>query len=750
MKIFFFRFWPVLFILSIWFLFSYPYFVQNKVPYPSEYQVNFFPPWSQYQKNWGPVKNNAMPDVIAQIYPWKHFSIESLKKGQIPFWNPNNFAGNPHVGNFQSAVFSPFNLFYFVLPFVDAWSVVILLQPLLAGLFTYLFIRSIGVGKIGSLIASACYMFCGFIVVWMAYGTLSMTVAFLPFILLGIEQFVKTKKYLYLLSLCIGVPMIFFSGHFQMGLYVLLFSLVYSFFRILHTKKYEYFILVLLGFLVGLIISLVQLIPTVSLYAYAVRSEIFTTGGGIPFQYLITAIAPDFYGNPVTRNDWVGSYAEWASFIGIIPFFLALFAIFYKRTFFSLFFTISSIVIILLAIDTPLQGVIGSLKIPVISTSNPTRIIFLFSFSMAILAGIGMDTLKELIEKSKLKKILRVIAIFTIFFLVAWGFILILRSMDVDKLSIAKRNLLLSTVLFIAVSVMTVVAVYVKKEIVRSILFILILLSVSFESLRFAQKWMPFDPKEKVFMSLPVISAMQKNIGNGRVFGNLGYSLETYYNLPSLEGYDPLYVGRVGEFMRASLNGELMPAERSVVKINRDGKYTKRILDLTGVNVIFHPKADSYQSWAFPVWNDSSFSKIYEDDLFELYRNKNALNRTKLFYSYEVISDKEKIIKKFFNDKFDFKKTLILEQVPDGLDQKNNQKGSGKVKIVLNSPNKIIVQTQSNAPSLLFLSDTYFSNWRATVNGKKVKIYRADYAFRAVVVPKGKSDVVFYYDAFAI
>src|SRR3989344_3800887 len=132
------KFWVIGFIILFWFIFASPYFLFGKVPYSSTNQVNFFPPWSSYSNFAGPVKNNAMPDVVTQIYPWKKFTIDTYKQIQIPFWNPNNFSGTPHFANFQSAVLSPFNILFFVFPFVDAWSILILLQPLLAGFFMYL------------------------------------------------------------------------------------------------------------------------------------------------------------------------------------------------------------------------------------------------------------------------------------------------------------------------------------------------------------------------------------------------------------------------------------------------------------------------------------------------------------------------------------------------------------------------------------------------------------------------------------
>ena len=115
---------------------------------------------------------------------------------------------------------------------------------------------------------------------------------------------------------------------------------------------------------------------------------------------------------------------------------------------------------------------------------------------------------------------------------------------------------------------------------------------------------MPFDPRSFVFPDVPVITAMKQYIGYGRYFGNVGGQVSTYYNLPSIEGYAPLYSRRIGEFLRAAQTGNIVPAERSVAKLDRLGKYTDRVLDLLGVSIIFHPVADTNQSWAYAVWKD--------------------------------------------------------------------------------------------------------------------------------------------------
>ncbi len=46
---------------------------------------------------------------------------------------------------------------------------------------------------------------------------------------------------------------------------------------------------------------------------------------------------------------------------------------------------------------------------------------------------------------------------------------------------------------------------------------------------------------------------------------------------------------------------------------------------------------------------------------------------------------------------------------------------------------------------MLILTDNYYPGWKATINGITSKIYRVDYTFRGVILPKGESTVVFSY-----
>src|SRR3989344_9668467 len=258
--------WPILFLVFIWLIFSYPYFLKGLVPFPSDYLVNFFAPWSSYPEFWGPIKNNATPDVISQIYPWKKLVIDTWKSGSIPLWNPYGFSGTPLLANYQSAALSPLNILYFILPFIDAWSISVLLQPLLASLFMFIFLKSINRSDFASIIGAIAFGFCGFITSWIMYGTLGFAILFLPLALLAIEKFYQTKKWQYNALLAISIQLSLFSGHFQTSLYFLIFIFAYILFKFVTAKNKKLFGFIFVSFIIGLAISSPQLLPSIEFY----------------------------------------------------------------------------------------------------------------------------------------------------------------------------------------------------------------------------------------------------------------------------------------------------------------------------------------------------------------------------------------------------------------------------------------------------------------------------------------------------
>ncbi|MEK7450623.1 MAG: YfhO family protein [Patescibacteria group bacterium] len=746
MKNFLFKFWPIIFIFIIWFIFAYPYFLKSKAPYSATYQMNNFAPWSAYEKFWGPVKNGAMPDVITQIYPWKHLVIEAWKDKQIPLWNPYSFAGTPLLANYQSGAFSPFNLLFFILPFVDAWSILVLLQPLLAGIFMYLLARALARTKFASLISAISFMFCGFLTVWMGYATLGYAILFLPLAIFGIEKYYQTNKHGFLLLFSLIIPLSFFSGHFQISLYFFLFVLAYIVYKFISTKNISSTLYLILYTCFGILLSLPQLLPSIEFYSQSFRSAVFQKGEAIPWAYIPTLLAPDFFGNPVTRNDWYGHYAEWNAYVGILPLFLALYSISGKKKTQVIFLFISGVLVLLLALNSPLLDILINLHIPVLSTSSASRIVSLYAFIFALLAAFGFDQLFSDIENRKHRKILTWMISFAGIFIALWVIIIAKQFIPQDKIFIAKSNLILPSLLFIAVIVIVVASIAKKKLI--NVAALLLIAIVGFDMLRFVNKWQPFDPKNLVFLNTPTNIAFSKIAGYERVIGNFGAEDAVYYHLPSLEGYDALYVKRYGEFISSVRNGKIADLYRSVVAFAKSEDHTSKTINMLNVRYIVHKLADDNMGWTFPFWTypQGQFKLIYKDDKYEFYENTKVLPHAFLVGAYQVAKNPQEIIDIIYSNNFNPKQEVVLESESDTPLPFSNFDNLSEAKISDYKLNKVSISTSSKSTSILFLSDAFYPGWKALVDGVSTPIYRANYAFRAVVLPKGKHNVEFIYD----
>lgn len=741
--------WPILFLVGLFVIYGWPYFFQNKIPLPTAYLISNAAPWKNYYPG-GPFKN-AIPDVVGQIYPWKYLTIEALRAKELPHWNPYIFSGNPHLANFQTAVFSPFNFLFFVLPFLDAWSLLILFQYFFTGILTYILSREIGLSREGALLSSIAFSFSGFLVTWGAYGTLGYAISFLPLALFGGERILK-KQFKFLPILVISLVFSFFSGHIQTSLYLALAVLTYLLVKFLILKPERITLLIFtLSFLSSFILILPQLLPTLKFYEYSGRILVGLSPQAfqnLTFQWpkFVTFLAPDFFGNPVTRNDWYGGYAEWMGFFGSIPFILAsLVMLDIKKE--KRLWSLLAVGILGLALATynPISRFLSSVNIPIFSNSTPSRAIVLVSFAGSMLAGFGFDFLNK--KWLKEKKYLLVLIIFAIIFTVLWFLTFILPIPELKTVS--RRNLILPTILFsVFVGAIIIYDILIYRiegkrffSAIKVVLGAVILFLVAFDLLRFAKKWQPFDTREWAYPKTPVLEFLQKQAGYYRYFGQLGMATATIFHLPSVEGYDPLSLASYGEFIDSASDGKVKEMYRVAVTLQTREKNTKKIFDLLGVKYLTYDAGNPQNEFVFPVWqyDRSIYPKIYDDGKYLIFENKEAFPRVKLFYNYVVKRDRQEILDQMFREDFDLTKTVVLEREP-----LNVKEGSGRAEIVSFTPNGVEVKVETSAPAVLFFSDNYYPSWEAQVNGKKTEIFRANYTFKAVVVPEGTSMVKFF------
>ena len=451
---------PYLLFSFIWIMFSYPFFFQGKIPAPLDFLVNFYSPWEQYYDF--PVKNPGLSDVVSQIIPWKIFSGQELRAGRIPLWNQYNLAGAPHLGNWQSGVLYPTTLLFLIFPDYIAWSLHVLLQPLLAGIFMILFLRSLKLSNAASLIGAVAFAYGGFMTTWLEWGTLGHALLWLPLTMACVE---KRKD----LILTLALTSSWLAGHPQMTLYVVMVTSAYWLYRRWSGfNKFRLLIVILLNcYIVPLLVAAPQILPAAQVYFSSARTLVDGTSWAkaflIPVSGLVTFLAPDFFGNPVTRNSWSNfSYVEMQGYVGIVTIALALLsAIGIKRPGLAkarpglIKFLIGMIATALvLATNNSVSNWIIDLKLPIISSSSPARLIGVIDFGLAALGAIGFESLRKLLREGKVRELVKPVLAIAIIFGAMW----------LGDNPVSRRNLILPSLLMLAIIMLVIIDFYLRSK----------------------------------------------------------------------------------------------------------------------------------------------------------------------------------------------------------------------------------------------------------------------------------------------
>ncbi len=316
--------------------------------------------------------NKLLDDLVLENYPWKKFILESLRAGELPLWNPYQFAGLPFLAAGQSSVLYPFSIIFYVIPLARAYGLFTVSQLFLAGLFTYFFLRLLGFGRLGSAFGAVVYELSLFMVVSVVFPMIIAGAVWLPLVLAAIELVVRqhpalggrpsTWPWVTLGAGAIGMQIL--AGHVEVVYYTLLIAGAYSAWRLIGTYATARRLsptaraavfrvsgravaLLALAFF-GLALGAIQFVPLLEMVSHNFRSGSATyeqiTGWAYGWRHAIAFLVPNFYGNPshhgyfnlFTRQwvpatvnalgqpidtiDWgIKNYVEGGAYMGLLP-----------------------------------------------------------------------------------------------------------------------------------------------------------------------------------------------------------------------------------------------------------------------------------------------------------------------------------------------------------------------------------------------------------------------------------------------
>jgi hypothetical protein len=254
--------------------------------------------WRLFAPN--PEDRLAFPrgDFTDQYFPLRHFVATTLATGELPFWNPHIYGGQPGLADPQAATFYPPALLNALLWGAD-YPLFALEMEVVAHLWwamvgAYLFIRfGLKLGIFPALFGTIVFSFGGYLTGFpLQQVTILETVAWLPWLLFSIHLTIEgTTSYKRRVSGAIGALVTgcaVLAGHPQSVLYLVYLAVAYTVFLLWRANGTRWQGWLERGWVVALMLGLgvgsaaIQLLPTFAFIEESTRETLtyeFTSSG---------------------------------------------------------------------------------------------------------------------------------------------------------------------------------------------------------------------------------------------------------------------------------------------------------------------------------------------------------------------------------------------------------------------------------------------------------------------------------------
>ena len=700
------KYWPLIFILGVCFLYYWKVFLKGYVPFPGDLLVGAYLPW--LEDKWGyptgvPVRNPLISDAFSQFYLWKSLISEAFRNFSVPLWNPFSYSGYPLMATFHSGAFYPLNIIHALLGDVRGWSFLVIFPSIASAVAMYLYLREIKQDKVSSLGGSIVYAYSGFAISWAQFITAAQAMIWMPLVLLLLEKYFSSKRRFY----AYWIPVIFFliitSGHFQILVYMTALTVVYFAWKWFEGRDFTLIRNIIIPGLLTVGLSAVQLLPTLEMSQFGLRTSENAISarnfGLLPLRNLVTLIAPDYFGNPSTYNFFgFFNYHETIFYGGILIIFALIGSLFLlKNNKYVRFFFLLAILTLLLGFDTPLGRAIYVYKVPGISTSDAGRIAVLFALSTGVLTAYFMSSVVKMGWKKILMIILGVSLLYALIGIITLRTDAIFDTLSTLPLTISQRrlvsvrNLILPGMLIGVISLLLMLS---KKWKV----FLLALVTVAaLDMVRFGWKYIPFVPERIVYPDTPVTEFI-KNDGQGEVYRIDRERAEIMppatwmaYRFMSPSGYDPM------------ARADYVSVYQEKINDNRSGFISR------------YSELERYDAAALGEFNVKYLMAVKRDKTGRIPGDNVS----------------ERINQKEWKMVFETKATAVFENTLYQPRARFVEDG-GLVKIISYQPNQVSIEVSKAKDKTLLLADSWYPGWKAFMNAKEYQIDKCNGIFRCV------------------
>lgn len=715
-------------------------------------------------------------DYNAQQIPFYRLCNDAIKSGEL-FWNWNTDLGADFIGSYSFYTLgSPF---FWLSPIVPpeysqyVMAPLLMLKFALASLFSFMYIRRFTKKPDSALIGGLLYAFSGFSMYNVFFNHFHEVIVFFPLMLIGLEELVVNKrKGFFALTVAINalVNYFFFIGS---AIFVVIYFIVRSVYGGNFKFSFKTFLSVAFEAVLGVALAGILFIPSIVSVLEIPRTTSFLLGWDLvfhnPSKRYGTLLQAMFFPPDISarQNFFPGSEARWSSVALYLPFFsmagVISFIKFRKKSFVKAILLLC----LLFAFIPGLNAVFT-----MFNTSYYTRWFYMPTLFCALATVLALEN--DEFDLSYGAK-------WCAFAVGMISLVAVLPSMETETVTVGDTSKT-ESVLKIGDLVDENIGVYISIFLAVLTLFFLFRFAIK------RRKNPAYRANFKVTFTYTVIFSLVLGLYNlvyGRILGPMpSYFQNTFdgdeikleddgfyrvepvtftnndsmlWGFHSYKSFTSLLPNSVFEMYKLIGNERTVNSAPSndylELRSLLSGKYAISISDSysDGLNREIYTPWDGYsadgEQGVFAVYKNSNFIPmgfsydyyVTEEQLLKL----SAANRDNVMVKAAALDDEtaEKLSRLLSPlPKSELTKTRYENFVLDA--KKLNENTAGKF---VTRKNGFTAAASFDKERLLVFSVPYADGWTATVNGEKAEIYRLNGAFMGVIVPAGRSEILFDY-----
>jgi hypothetical protein len=706
-------------------------------------------PWSTYIDE--PLQNTTLGDPFFAFYPRRLFFTESIRSGELPFWNPYVLGGYPAVGDTNAQTFYPFNLLAaFIFSAARSFSVLAWFHLALTGVLMFVMLRSYRLHPASSLFGAISWMLSGIIVVWLEHPHRLSSFAWLPGLFwlfnLGDQRrrlvFPILGGLVFSLMILGGQPQYAALGGLLLGVYAISRSV-----KIISGKLrwgwWPFASLALIAF-IGLGLGSLQLLPTYEFLTQSHRQprvmQVWLLQA-LPLRHLTTFWLPNLFGSAeVGRYPYWGkmNYVEYTFYFGILPFLLCPLAPILSREK-RVAWLWSAVVILttLVALGSPLTYLVK--WVPGMSYFSLHRIMSHVPFLGSWLAALALDAI---INQSKEPHVLRWLLICSSGLLLATGVALYAYRLEVWQHweGVAPELLCQGCVLALGVISLALMRRW------RWIGLLAVLLITTADLFLWGWTFNPVSGLDLLYPENDVTDWFKQDTSLYRVLPLrheeriFGENVLSIFHISAPDGYLAMTLRYHKELMY-TIDPYFDDQARRFIGPHINLIVVQNFHPLHGMlNVKY--VLSNVPLEAAQLRYVTTLHKVH------IYENQDVLPRAYVVHRAEVVPE-DKVLDVIASPAWDFHtKVLIPEPLTSeqqiALDRSPVQDDS-HARITQYTPGRVRLVANMEHAGLLVLADPFCLGWHATVDGKPVEIIRANHALRTLFLNAGEHYIEFIF-----